>query len=132
MINFDPQKLNQRLQEIKDLEKKKAEIEARLALITGLIQETDPLPKGFDYRETILKIFEDGSDMDLNIDDVTKQITIKYNFRVDRKAVANRINYLTDRDKKLQRIKGKRGFYRLFEKEREQEEINEYQIKQAM
>ena len=70
--------------------------------------------------------------MDLNIDDVTKQITIKYNFRVDRKAVANRINYLTDRDKKLQRIKGKRGFYRLFEKEREQEEINEYQIKQAM
>ena len=29
MINFDPQKLNQRLQEIKDLEKKKAEIEAR-------------------------------------------------------------------------------------------------------
>lgn len=111
MANIDPEKLSKRLTEIRRLEEQKVKIEQELAILTGLVQEKDPEPKGFDYREAVFEVFQNNPQQALNIDDVVQQIGIHYNFKPDRTSVANRINYLADRDKKLERLQGKRGFY---------------------
>lgn len=90
-----------------------------LARLTGHLREQKAEPAGFDYREAVLTVFIENSSSDLSIDDVFQKISSKYEkykFTPDRFKIANRLNYLTDTDKKLERAKPKRGVYRLASK----------------
>lgn len=112
MANFDAIKLQKRLNEIEELKKQKAQIEEKLAQLTGLLSEASQPPIGFDYKTAVLSLLQNTSHQEFSIDDVCREISRMYKFDADRKAISNRLNYLTDRDKKLRRVEGKRGIYK--------------------
>lgn len=113
MNDVDPKKLQQRLDEIAVLSKKKADIERELAILTGVLVEKSPAPVGFDYKSKVLEVFVANPNSVFSIDEVTQAISHEAKFTADRQAVSNRLNYLTDREGKLQRVEGRRGIYQL-------------------
>lgn len=68
-----------------------------------------------DLKEAIMSVFQERKDSILRIDDVVQGIAHKYHFTPDKLTVTNRMNYLADRDHKLERG-GKRGRYLLAKK----------------
>lgn len=97
------------------LRKDLKEIEEELSELESLeFQEKKPEPKGFDYKLTILKIFDEEPDATFNTDDIVDRISADYGFTPNRNTISLRITYLTDNaQKKIERVKDKRGFYRL-------------------
>lgn len=74
---------------------------------------TSEPPFAFDYREAILNVFREKRDTVLRIDNVVREISHKYHFEPDKLTITTRMNYMADRDKTLERVIGRRGFYRL-------------------
>lgn len=91
------------------------EIEEELSELEALeFQEKKPEPKGFDYKLEILKLFDEEPDAILNTDDIVDRISADHGFTPNRNTISLRITYLADNaQKKIERVKDKRGFYRL-------------------
>lgn len=115
MARKDSREVNEILEDIIRLNQEIAEKKAKIDNLKSRlhVQDEKPEPPGFDYKDVIKKIFSESTTPYLNIDDVVKKIFVTYSFQPNRNMVANRMNYLTDRDKKLERVEGKRGFYSL-------------------
>ncbi len=99
-------------QEIKD---KQAEIETLKARLSVKAQK--PVPQGFEYKGAILAVFSASPNTEYKVDDVAHEIQKVHGFAPDRTTVGNRINYLVDRDPKLERVENKRGFFRFRKQE---------------
>ncbi len=112
----EPKGVSAILEKIFSLQEAIKNSQVEIESLKGKLQEKNekPEPKGFDYREAIMAIFgAKPANFTLNIDDVVESIHEKYGFIPDRVRISSRMNYLTDRDKKLERVAGKRGSYQL-------------------
>ena len=88
--------------------------EDELARLNSLqFQELDPEPDGFDYKEAIVRFFNDNPNSIANLDKVLGFISEKYSFAPNRNTLSLRVGYLADHTDKIERVEGKRGFYRL-------------------
>lgn len=65
-----------------------------------------------DLRDAIMAVFVENKASVMKIDEVVQAISQKYNFTPDKLIITNRLNYLVDKSKKLERGE-KRGRYRL-------------------
>jgi len=111
MTTVDQTKLQKRLEKIVELTKKREEIDKELAILTGMMVETTPPPKGFDYKSAVLSLFKENPSVEFSIDEAVQRVSSQYKFTAEKEAVARRLNYLTDRDKTLERVAGRRGVY---------------------
>ena len=104
----------------KEIEERQAELDRLNSL---QLQESVPEPEGFDYKDAILEIFNEKVTQNMKIDDVVKYISSKYGFLPDRETVSFRISYLADsaNPKRLERVPGKRGVYRLLQESKKEE-----------
>ncbi len=95
----------------------RAEIKERETELNELasvqFQEISPEPDGFDYKEAILKLFGENPLQMFNTEAIFKHIASKYNFSPSKETISLRTTYLVDNAKKLERVEGKRGTYRL-------------------
>ncbi len=94
-----------------EIKKKTEEMESLQGRLRVQNEQLEPL--GFNYKEAVFSVFSERPDSDLSIDDVVGSIYATHQFSPNRMRVTNRMNYLTDKDKKLERVPGKRGFYHL-------------------
>lgn len=94
----------------KEIEKRQDELNR---LESQPLQETTPEPEDFDYKVVILELFKERPESILNVDSVVNHITSEYGFVPSRETTSLRIGYLIDTAKKLERVEGKRGSYRL-------------------
>ncbi|MBI2004920.1 hypothetical protein HYS79_02025 [Patescibacteria group bacterium] len=79
------------------------------------IQATSPIPSDFDYKSAIMRLFKERPSVALNIDNVVAGISDRHGFVPNRNTIAIRVGYLADsaKPKQLERVKDRRGFYRL-------------------
>jgi len=108
-----PTKVEERIALINKLTKDRADIDAQLRVLTGLEQEESKIPLGFDYKDAIFTVFQENHDKILGLDDIVRQISFKYKFTPDRDIITKQTTLLVDRHKKIERIEGRRGKYRL-------------------
>lgn len=115
MRKNEPKGVNEILSKILFLDEEIRQKREEIETLKNRLQEKDerPQPKGFDYKKAVLSVFSKSPNDDLNVDDVVQKISVEYEFTPNRTKIANRMNYLTDREKKLERIQEKRGYYRL-------------------
>ena len=66
-----------------------------------------------NLRDTITEIFRTSKAPSLKINDVQRAIRLQYHLEPDKIVVTSRMNYMADRDKTLERVPNRRGFYRL-------------------
>ncbi len=101
------------------------EIKERQEELDGLtslqFQPQTPEPKGFDYKVAIMKLFSDKPESEFTVDDVVEYITTVHGFHPKRDTVFLRISYLVDTTGRLERVKEKRGIYRLVKKHPEED-----------
>lgn len=113
------QKLEERLQQILDLQKQREEITARLAELTGLAisKNNAPqfLPQGVSLNEEIKKIFEERGGK-LRILEVKKEVDQRHRVNIPRRNIQGAIQYMTKR-KTLEKIPDEYGMYALKQKE---------------
>lgn len=86
----------------------------RLKLLESImIPDATPEPKDFDYKEAIMGLFNENPNVFQNVDSIVSYIQTHYNFVPNRETASLRVGYLVDTAKKLERVEGKRGMYRL-------------------
>ena len=86
---------------------------ALLSVAKNRMSETSEPPLGFEYKEAILGVFQESKSPVLRINDVVQEVTRKYHFTPDKLTITSLMNYLADRDKTIERVVGRRGFYQL-------------------
>ena len=103
---------------IEELKRKRTDISNRITQLQGRLRVADekPEPIFFDYKDAILSAFraqEAGAVLKIAV--IEQFIASHYGFTPDKITLAARIGYLLDRDKDklIERVKGRRGFYRL-------------------
>lgn len=111
--NLIPATLEEHLARIDALQKQRIDIEAELEILTGRRREMSTMPLGFDYKDEIHKVFKENPDKILGLDDIVGQIALTHKFTPDRSIVLKQTTLLADRHKKVERIPGRRGKYRL-------------------
>ena len=94
-----------------DISSKILELQNRLR-----VYDQKPEPGDFDYKEAVVAAFRaEKEDTVLKIGAIEHYISSHYGFIPEKNTLAARIGYLIDRDKErpVERVKGRRGFYRL-------------------
>ena len=120
MRKKEPRGVQEITDKIFELKEQNKANEAEMKRLYGLLavaknerSYTSEPPLGFDYREAILDVFREHGNPVLRIDNVTQEIGQKYHFTPDKLTITTRMNYMADRDKTLERVIGRRGFYHL-------------------
>ena len=77
-----------------------------------------------NLREAIVNVFRNSNVSMFRIDDVVREVRNQYGFEPDKIVITSRMNYMADRDKSLERVPNRRGFYRLPTKTTEAHEVS--------
>lgn len=99
MAKTEDEKLIERLKEIENLMKQRAEIDARLKEITGIRVKKDdeqPKPEGFVLVDAMRKVLsEDFKEM--SAQEIAHKIHLKYSYLPDIKNIRSTAEYMTKR-----------------------------------